>query len=173
MLKCMVPHTSKAKWYSSIIPQLPQHAVLNFNFFGAVHIKSHKSSMYSLKNCEIKTNKELIVPYDHMKPCRSPPGDFVLPTNTHPVPTQPRIENRFKSSTEKFQSCFCEAPKTCTPTLGPIPVSSSIPIVQKHSIPLLRRHQLPTTTLLSPCHPVGRNISKSLTCFHLALFSCS
>ena len=80
--------------------------------------------------CEIETNKELIVHYDRMKPCRSPPRGFVPPANTPHAPMQPPNERPSNSSPPKCHSCFCEAPITCTPTSGPVPVSNSVPIYQ-------------------------------------------
>ena len=59
-----------------------------------------------------------------MKPCRSPLGGFVKPTNTSPT------EIPFNLSTAKCCSCFYEAHISCTPTVGPVFVSSSAPIVQ-------------------------------------------
>ena len=53
------------------------------------------------KFCEIETNIKIIVHYDPMKPCRSPPGGFVLPTNTRPAPMQPSNALHFKCSTTK------------------------------------------------------------------------
>ena len=79
----------------------------------------------------METNKELIVHYDRMKPCRSPPGGFVPPANTLPAPMQPPNELLFRSSSAKCHSCFCEAPITSTPTVGPVPVPSSAPIIQQ------------------------------------------
>ena len=88
-----------------------------------------------------------------MKPCRSPSGGFVPPANTPPAPMQLPIEIPFKFSTAKCHSCFCEAPMTCTPSVGPVPVSSSVPIVQQSMHTSLRCHQLPTTTLSSLLRP--------------------
>ena len=82
------------------------------------------------KICEIETNKELIVHYDRIKPCRLPLGGFVPPANTPLAPMQPPNELPSSSSPAKCHSCFCEAPISCTPTVGPIPVSSSAPIIQ-------------------------------------------
>ena len=79
---------------------------------------------------EIETNKELIVHYDRMKPCRSPPGGFVPPANTPSAPMQPPNELASNSTPAKCHSCSCEAPITCAPPIGPVPVSSSIPIIQ-------------------------------------------
>ena len=59
--------------------------------------------------CEIETNKELIVHYDRMKPCHSPPGGFVPPTNTPPAPMQPPNGLDSNSTPAKCHSCFCEA----------------------------------------------------------------
>ena len=71
---------------------------------------------------EIETNKELIVHYDRMKPCRSPPGGFVPPANTPSAPMQPPNELTSNSTPAKCHSCFCEAPITCTSTVNPVPV---------------------------------------------------
>ena len=76
---------------------------------------------------EIETNKELIVHYDRMKPCRLPPGGFVLPAHTPSAPMQPPNELVFNSTPAKCHSCFCEAPITCTSTVDPVPVSSLLP----------------------------------------------
>ena len=72
----------------------------------------------------------MIVHYDRMKPCRSPPGRFIPPANTPLAPMQPPKELPSNSSPAKCHSCFCEAPKTSTPTVGPVPASSSVPIIQ-------------------------------------------
>ena len=79
---------------------------------------------------EIETNKELIVHYDCMKPCRSPPGGFVPPANTPSALMQPPNELASNSTPAKCHSCFCETPITCTSTVDPVPVSSSVPIIQ-------------------------------------------
>ena len=63
---------------------------------------------------EIETNKELIVHYDRMKPCRSPPGGFVPPVNTPSAPMQPPNELASNFTPAKCHSCFCEAPITFT-----------------------------------------------------------
>ena len=110
-------------------------------------------SALTYKIPEIETNKELFVPYDRMKPCRLPHGGLVPLTNTPPAPMQPPNEILFESSTAKFHSFFCEAPVTCTPTVGPVPVTSSGPLVQSSEHTTLRRHQLPTTTLPSHLRP--------------------
>ena len=65
-----------------------------------------------------------------MKPCRSPPGGFVPPANTPSAPMQPPNELASNSTPAKCHSCFCEAPITCTSTVDPVPVSSSVPIIQ-------------------------------------------
>ena len=70
----------------------------------------------------------MIVHYDRMKPCRSPPGGFVPPANTPPAPMQPPNELASNSTPAKCHSCFCEAPITCSSTVGPVPVSSSVSI---------------------------------------------
>ena len=82
------------------------------------------------KTCEIETNKKLIVHYDRVKPCRSPLGGFVFPTNTLPAPIRPPNEIPSNSSTPRGHSCSCEAHITCTITVGPVPVSSSVQTVQ-------------------------------------------
>ena len=82
------------------------------------------------KTCEIETNNELIVHYDRMKPCPSPPGGFVPPANTPPAPMQAHNDLPSHSSPARIHSCFCEAPITCAPTAGPVPVSILVPIVQ-------------------------------------------
>ena len=56
--------------------------------------------------CEIGTNKELIVHYDRMKPCRSPRGGFVPPANTPSAPMQPPNEPPSNSTPAKSHSCF-------------------------------------------------------------------
>ena len=83
------------------------------------------------KICEIETNKELIVHYARIKPCCLPPGGFVLPANTPPGPMQPPNVLASNSTPAKCHSCFCEAPITCAPPMGPVPVSSSVPIFQQ------------------------------------------
>ena len=65
-----------------------------------------------------------------MKPCRSPPGGFVPPADTPSAPMQPANELASNSTPAKCHSCFCEAPITCTSTVDPVPVSSSVPIIQ-------------------------------------------
>ena len=82
------------------------------------------------KVCEIETNKEWILNYDCMKPCRSPLGGFVPPTKTASAPMQPPNEFHSNFPTAKNHSCFCEAHLTCTPTIGPVPVSGSVPLLQ-------------------------------------------
>ena len=82
------------------------------------------------KICEVATNKELIVHYDRMKLCRSPPGGFVPPANTPSAPMQPPNELASNSTPAKCHSCFCEAPITSAATVGPVPVSYSVPIFQ-------------------------------------------
>ena len=77
-------------------------------------------SEMTYKIFEIETNKELIVQYDRMKPCRSPPGGFVLPANTPPVPMQPPNELASNSTPAKCHSCFCEAPITCNSTVDSV-----------------------------------------------------
>ena len=72
------------------------------------------------KICEIETNKELIVHYDRIKPCRSSPGGFVPPANTPPAPMKPPNELPSNSTPAKCHSCFCEAPITCTSTVDPV-----------------------------------------------------
>ena len=79
---------------------------------------------------EIKTNKELIVHYNRIKPSRSPPGGFLAPANTPPAPMQTPNELVSNSTPAKCHSCFCEAPITRTSTVDPVPVSSSVPIIQ-------------------------------------------
>ena len=79
---------------------------------------------------EIETNKELIVHYDRMKPCRSPHGGFVPPANTPPAPMQPPNVLASNSTPAKCHSCFCEALITCTSTVDPVPVLKSVPIIQ-------------------------------------------
>ena len=79
---------------------------------------------------EIETNKELIVHYDRMKPCRSPPGGFIPAASTPSAPMQPPNELASNSTPAKCHSCFCEAPITCALPIGPVPVSSSVPISQ-------------------------------------------
>ena len=79
---------------------------------------------------EVETNKELIVHYDRMKPCRSPPGGFAPLVNTPSGPKQPPNVFASNSTPAKCHSCFCEAPITCAPPIGPVPVSSSVPIIQ-------------------------------------------
>ena len=108
------------KWYSSIIPQLPKDLVLNFIFWRG----PYKNSEMTYKIREIETNKELIVHHDRMKPCRLPPGGFVPPANTPSAPMQQPIELASNSSPAKFHSRFCEAPITCAPPIGPVPVRS-------------------------------------------------
>ena len=93
------------------------------------------------KICEIETNKGLIVHYDRMKPCRLPRGGFVPPANTPPAPMQLPNELSSNSSPAKCHTCFCEAPITSAATVGPVPVSSSVPIIQPAS---------PTTFSSSP-----------------------
>ena len=78
----------------------------------------------------IETNKELIVHYDRMKPCVSPPGGFAPPANTPSAPMQPPNELPSNSYPAKCHPCFCEAPMTCAPTVSPVPVSILVPIVQ-------------------------------------------
>ena len=120
------------------------------------------------KICDIETNKELIVPYDCMKPCRSPPGGFVPPANTPHAPMQPPNELRSNSSPAKCHSCFCEAPITCTPS-DAVPVSSSVPTIQsaphtmfasspvandnpaEPSAPLEEKKDFQTAHLIPPC----------------------
>ena len=87
-------------------------------------------SEMTYKFCETETNKELIVHYDRMKPCRSPPGGFIPLANTPLAAMQPPNELLSISSPAKCHSCFCEAPITCTPKSGPVPVSCSVPINQ-------------------------------------------
>ena len=43
---------------------------------------------------------------------------------------KPPKELSSNSSPAKCHSCFCEAPITSTPTVDPVPVSSSVPIIQ-------------------------------------------
>ena len=87
-------------------------------------------SEMNYKICEIDTNKELIVHYDRMKPCPSPPGGFKSPGNTPPAPMQPPKEPLNNSFPAECHSCFCEAPISFTPTVSPVAVSSSVPIIQ-------------------------------------------
>ena len=87
-------------------------------------------SEMTYKICEIETNKELIVHYDRMKPCRLPPGNFIPPVDTPPAPMQPPNEIASNSTPAKCHSSVCEAPITCTSTVDPVPVSSSVPIIQ-------------------------------------------
>ena len=82
------------------------------------------------KNCEIETTTEWIVNYNRMKLCPSPPDGFVPPANTPLAPMQPPNVLFFNSSPATCHSCFCEAPITCTPTVGPVPVSKSVPVIQ-------------------------------------------
>ena len=93
------------------------------------------------KNREIETNKKIIVHYDRTKPFPLPPGGFVPPPNTPLAPMQPPNELFSNSFPAKCHCCFFEAPITCAPTVGPIPVSSSVQIVQP---------ALPTTFALTP-----------------------
>ena len=86
-------------------------------------------SQMTYKIRQLETNKELIVHYDHMKRCRSPPSGVVLAANT-PASMQTPKELPSNSSSAKCHSCFCEAPITCTPTVGSVPVSRSVPIIQ-------------------------------------------
>ena len=79
---------------------------------------------------EIETNKELIVHYDRMKFFRSTPGGFVPPANTIFAPMQPPNELASNSFPANCHSSFCEAPVTCTSTVYPVPVSSSVPLIQ-------------------------------------------
>ena len=65
-----------------------------------------------------------------MKPCRSPLGGFVPPANTPPAAMQAPNDLSSNSSPAKCHSCFCEASITWTLTVGPVPVSSSVPIFQ-------------------------------------------
>ena len=93
------------------------------------------------KICQIEAKKELIVHYDRMKPSHLPLGEFVPPANTPPAPMQSPNELASISFPAKCHSCFCEAPTTCTPTVGPVPVSSAVP----------KFHPAPHTTFaLSP-----------------------
>ena len=82
------------------------------------------------KICEIETNKEFVVHYDRMKPSRSPPGGFVPPGNTPSAPMQPPKELASNSTPAKCHSCFCKAPIACAPPIGPVAVSSLVPIIQ-------------------------------------------
>ena len=86
-------------------------------------------SEMTYKICEIETNKELIVHYDRRKPRRSPPGGFLPPANTPPATMQPPNGLVSTSTTAKCH-CFCEAPITCALPIGPVSVSSSVPINQ-------------------------------------------
>ena len=127
----MAPHTPKAKWYSSRIPQLPKDPVLDFSsFWRAPYNITQVISEMTQKIREKETHKELIVHYDCTKPFFSPPGGFVPPTNKHLAPMQLLIDTPFQSSTAKCHSCFSEAPITCTPTVGPVSVSRLVPRVQ-------------------------------------------
>ena len=87
-------------------------------------------SEMTYKICDIETNKELIVHYDRMKPCCSPPGSIVPPPNTVPAPLQPPNELPSNSFPAKCHSCLCEAPITCTLTADHGSLSSSVPIIQ-------------------------------------------
>ena len=87
-------------------------------------------SKMTYKIGEIETNKELMVRYDGMEPCRSPPGGFAPPANTPSAPMQQPNEIASNSTPAKYHSCFFETPITCTPTVGLAPVSSSVPIIQ-------------------------------------------
>ena len=123
------------------------------------------------KICEIETNKELIVRYDRMKPCRSPPGGFVPPANIPPAPIQPPNALPSNSSPAKCHSCFCAAPITCAPTVGPVPMSNSVPIVQPATDTTFASSTVANDNPHEPpAPPGGRNISKPLIRFHLALF---
>ena len=104
-------------------PKLP-------SFWRGLYKITQVISEMTYKICEIETYKEFIVHYDCMKPCRSPPGGFVPPANTPPAQMQPPNELASNSTPAKCHSCFCEAPITCTPTVGPAPVSNSVPIIQ-------------------------------------------
>ena len=111
---------------------------------------------------EIETNKELIVHYDRMKPCRSPPGGFVPPVNTPSAPKQPPNQLASNSTPAKCHSSFCEAPITCTSSVDPVSVSSLVPIIQPAPPPTLRCHQLPTTTLPSPLRRWRKKLSQTV-----------
>ena len=82
------------------------------------------------KICYTKTVKDLIVQYDHMKRYCFHPRGFVPPTNTPPALIQPPKELPSNSSPAKCHSCFFETSLTRTPTVGPVRMSSSVPIVQ-------------------------------------------
>ena len=79
---------------------------------------------------EIETNKEWIVHYDRMKPCRLPSGGFLALATTPLAPVQPLNELPSNSSPSNCHSCFCEAPITCTSPVGPVPVSNWVPVIQ-------------------------------------------
>ena len=111
------------------------------SFWGGPYKITQVISEMTYKICDIETNKELIVNYDCMKPCRSPPGGFVPPANTPSAPMQPPNELASNSTPAKCHSCFCEPPITCTSTVDPVLVSSSVPIIQP---------ALPTTFASSP-----------------------
>ena len=72
----------------------------------------------------------MIIHYDRMKPCPSPPGGFVPSSNTPLAPMQLPNEFPFKSSTARCHSRFFETDTTCTPTVGPVLVPCSVPAVQ-------------------------------------------
>ena len=64
-------------------PSTPQGLSLKLHSFwrGPYKITQVISDM-TYKICEIATNKELIVPYDRMKPCCSPPDGLLPPAST-------------------------------------------------------------------------------------------
>ena len=112
-----------------------------------------------------------------MKPFRSPPGGFIPPTNTPPAKRQPPNEIPSKSPTAKCHSSFCETLLTCTPSVGPVPVSSSVPSVQPSlhntfASPPVANDNPPEEDIFSA--PREEDIFKPLTWFLLAfLFSSS
>ena len=123
-------------------PSTPQGLSLKLHSFwrGPYKITQVISEM-TYKICEIETNQELIIHYDRMKHCRSPPRGFVPPADIPPAPMQPPNELASNSSPANCRSCFCEGPVTCTSTVDPVPVSSSVPMRQPAS---------PTTFASSP-----------------------
>ena len=123
------------------------------SFWRAPYKITQAISEMTYKIRELDINKELIVHYDRMKPCCSPPGGFVPPANTPSAPMQPPNELASNSTPARCHSCFCEAPITCAPPIGPVPVSSLVPIIQPAPPTTLRRHQMLTTTLPSPLRP--------------------
>ena len=65
-----------------------------------------------------------------MKLCRSPPGGFASPVHTPLTPMKTPNEFSPLPSPAKCHDCLSAGHYTCTPTVGPVPVSDSVPTIQ-------------------------------------------